>query len=31
VMFDRPYLMLVIDRTTGEPLIAARVTNPAAG
>ncbi len=30
VMFDRPYLMLVIDRTTGEPLIAARVTNPAA-
>jgi serpin B len=31
VTFDRPYLMLVIDRTTGEPLIAARVTNPAAG
>jgi serine protease inhibitor len=31
VTFDRTYLMLVIDRTTGEPLIAARVTNPAAG
>lgn len=30
VSFDRPYLMLVIDQATGEPLLAARVTNPAA-
>ncbi len=30
VSFDRPYLMLVIDPATGEPLLAARVTNPAA-
>ncbi len=30
VTFDRPYLMLVTDATTGEPLIMARVTDPAA-
>ena len=29
VLFDRPYLMLVTDRTTGEPLFLARVTDPA--
>jgi len=29
VLFDRPYLMLVIDRATGEPLFPARVANPA--
>jgi serpin B len=28
VVFDRPYLMVVTDRTTGEPLFMARVTNP---
>jgi len=28
VIFDRPYLMVVTDRTTGEPLFMARVTNP---
>ena len=28
VTFDRPYLMLVTDRTTGEPLFMARVTDP---
>jgi len=28
VTFDRPYLMVVTDRTTGEPLFMARVTNP---
>jgi serpin B len=27
--FDRPYLMLVTDTATGEPLFIARVTNPA--
>jgi serine protease inhibitor len=26
--FDRPYLMVVTDRTTGEPLFMAHVTNP---
>jgi serine protease inhibitor len=26
--FDRPYLMVVTDRTTGEPLFMARVTDP---
>jgi serpin B len=30
VLFNRPYLMLVTDSTTGEPLFLARVTNPAA-
>jgi serine protease inhibitor len=29
VLFDRPYLMVVTDRATGEPLFMARVTNPA--
>jgi serpin B len=29
VAFDRPYLMLVIDNTTGEPLFIARVADPA--
>jgi serine protease inhibitor len=28
VVFDRPYLMVVTDRMTGEPLIMARVTDP---
>jgi serpin B len=28
VTFDRPYLMVVTDRTTGEPLFMARVTDP---
>jgi serpin B len=28
VAFDRPYLMVVTDRTTGEPLFMARVTDP---
>jgi serine protease inhibitor len=30
VTFDRPYLMLVTDSTTGEPLFLARVANPVA-
>jgi serpin B len=30
VFFDRPYLMLVTDTTTGEPLFLAKVANPAA-
>jgi serine protease inhibitor len=30
VAFDRPYLMLVTDSATGEPLFLARVANPAA-
>jgi serpin B len=29
VVFDRPYLMLVTATATGEPLLAARVANPA--
>jgi len=29
VRFNRPYLMVVTDRATGEPLFMARVTNPA--
>ena len=29
VLFNRPYLMVVTDRATGEPLFTARVTNPA--
>jgi serine protease inhibitor len=29
--FDRPYLLLVTGTATGEPLFAARVTNPLAG
>jgi serine protease inhibitor len=29
VVFDRLYLMVVTDRTTGEPLFMARVTDPA--
>ena len=28
VVFDRPYLMLVTDTATGEPLFMARVANP---
>jgi serine protease inhibitor len=28
VSFNRPYLMLVTDRATGEPLFMARVANP---
>lgn len=30
VAFDRPYLMLVTDSTTGEPLFLARIADPAA-
>ena len=30
VRFDRPYLLMVTDPATGEPLFMARVTNPAA-
>ena len=30
LVFDRPYLLLVTDVTSGEPLFLARVTNPAA-
>lgn len=30
IVFDRPYLMLVTDKATGEPLFLARVANPAA-
>jgi serpin B len=30
VTFDRPYLLMVTDSATGEPLFLARVTNPAA-
>ena len=29
IVFDRPYLLLVTDTATGEPLFMARVTNPA--
>jgi hypothetical protein len=29
-VFDHPYLLLVTDIATGEPLLLARVTNPAA-
>jgi serine protease inhibitor len=29
-VFDRPYLLLVTDTATGEPLFLARVANPAA-
>jgi serpin B len=29
VTFDRPYLLVVTDRATGEPLFMARVANPA--
>jgi serpin B len=29
VRFDRPYLLVVTDRATGEPLFMARVANPA--
>jgi len=28
VVFDRPYVLLITDTTTGEPLFLARVTNP---
>ena len=31
VVFDRPYLMLVTDTSTGEPLFLAKVANPTAG
>ncbi len=30
VSFDRPYLLLVTDTSTGEPLFLARVANPLA-
>jgi serpin B len=30
VVFDRPYLMLVTDTSTGEPLFLARVADPTA-
>jgi len=30
VVFDRPYLLLVTDTATGEPLFLARVAHPAA-
>ena len=30
VTFDRPYLMVVTDRATGEPLFMARVADPSA-
>ena len=30
VRFNRPYLMLVTDTTTGEPLFLARVADPSA-
>jgi serpin B len=30
ITFDRPYLLLVTDSATGEPLFLARVANPAA-
>ena len=30
ITFDRPYLLLVTDTSTGEPLLMARVANPAA-
>jgi serine protease inhibitor len=30
IVFDRPYLLLVTDAVTGEPLFLARVANPAA-
>ena len=29
--FNRPYLMLVTDASTGEPLFLAKVADPAAG
>ncbi len=29
VLFNRPYLMVVTGRATGEPLFMARVTDPA--
>jgi hypothetical protein len=29
-VFNRPYLLLVIDTATGEPLFLARVASPAA-
>jgi serine protease inhibitor len=29
VVFDRPYLMLVTAKASGEPLFLARVANPA--
>jgi serpin B len=31
IVFDRPYLMLVTDTSTGEPLFLARVADPATG
>jgi serine protease inhibitor len=31
IVFDRPYLMLVTDASTGEPLFLARVADPGAG
>jgi hypothetical protein len=30
IVFDRPYLLLVTDAATGEPLFLARVADPAA-
>ena len=29
VVFDRPYLLMVVDTRTGEPLMLARVADPA--
>ena len=31
ITFDRPYLMVVTDRATGEPLFMARVADPSRG
>jgi len=31
ITFDRPYLMLVTAKATGEPLFLAEVANPTAG
>jgi serpin B len=31
IVFDRPYLLLVTDTRTGEPLFLARVADPATG
>jgi len=31
IVFNRPYLLVVTDTSTGEPLFMARVTNPLAG
>ena len=31
VLFNRPYLLMVVDTATGEPLLLARVADPASG